>query len=223
MISGEGFRVRQNLSGMDDAGDSQTVLHLGVLDRVPSYEGYPRLLQLGKASPKDLFQDRKREGLDREGREIKSREWGSSHGVDIAQRVRGGDLPEGKGVIDNRSEKVDGLNQGKVVGQLIDPRVVRGLCPHQDFRVFGDREFLQNLVQILRTDLRGSARFLDVGRETNWIHLFSLLPFEGSVPGELGGSPRGSPPLFEFSLWASDVTLQEGYAVFSKNLGCSLF
>ena len=208
---------------MDDAGDSQAILHLGVLDRVTSYEGYPRLLQFGEASPKDLFQDRKRESLYREGREIKSREGGSSHGVDITQRIRGGDLSEGKGVIDNRSEKVDGLNQGEVVGQLIDPRVVRGLYPNQNLRMFGDREFLQNLVQILRTDLRGSARFLDVGRETNWIHLFSPLSFEGTVPGELGGSPRGSPPLFEFSLWASDVTLQEGYAIFSENLGCSLF
>ena len=89
--------------------------------------------------------------------------------------------------------------------------------------MFGDRELLQNLVQILRTDLGRSARFLDVSREANWIHLFSPLPLEGSVPGKLGDSLRRSPSLFELSLWASDVTLQEGYAVFSKNLSGSTF
>ena len=46
------------------------------------------------------------------------------HGVDVRERVGGGDLAEGEGVVDHRGEEVHGLDEGGGRVQTEDPRVV---------------------------------------------------------------------------------------------------
>ena len=49
------------------------------------------------------------------------------HGVDVAQRVGRGDLTEPVRIVYDRREKIDGLDQCEVLGNLIDPGIVRPL------------------------------------------------------------------------------------------------
>ncbi len=48
----------------------------------------------------------------------------SAHGIDVAQRIGGGDLAEGVGIVHHGSEEVHGLDQREVGSDFVDAGVV---------------------------------------------------------------------------------------------------
>jgi hypothetical protein len=69
-------------------------------------------------------------------------------------------------VIDHRREKVDGLNQGQIVGEPIDPGVVVGLGADEDVGVVASGQVAQNLRQPLGGQLARSAGTRGIVNET---------------------------------------------------------
>src|SRR4030095_16742458 len=72
----------------------------------------------------------------------------TAHGVDIAQRIGGGDLAENIGVIDDGGEKIDGVDDGEVGPKTIHPRVVGSFRSDQHVDVVKLRQAVQNLHEI---------------------------------------------------------------------------
>jgi MHS family metabolite:H+ symporter-like MFS transporter len=55
----------------------------------------------------------------------------ASHGVDIGERVRRGDPSERVRVIDDGRKEIDGLNEGQIIAQDENARIVEGLAPDE--------------------------------------------------------------------------------------------
>ena len=84
------------------------------------------------------------------------------HGVDVAQRISGGDLAENIRIIDDRSEKIDGVHDSEVRPETIYPRVVGGFRSDQHIDVVKLRQAVQNLHEVGGAELGGSTRGLDL-------------------------------------------------------------
>ena len=69
------------------------------------------------------------------------------------------------GVIDNGSEKIDGVDDGEVGPKTIHPRVVGGFRSDQHVDVVKLRQAVQNLHEIGGAELGGSTRGLDLLRQ----------------------------------------------------------
>jgi len=61
----------------------------------------------------------------RQRRDIQPEEGGSAHGINIRHAVGSRDAPVIIGVINHRCEKIDGENQGAILVELPDRRIVR--------------------------------------------------------------------------------------------------
>ena len=110
------------------------------------------------ATAQDFGEHRKRQLSHGEADDIERGDRLTTHGVDVGQRVGGGDLTEHVGVVDDRRKEVDRLHEGDVVGQRKDSRVVEGLAPHDKARIRDCRQSTQRLRQVTRTQLGGSTR-----------------------------------------------------------------
>jgi hypothetical protein len=72
----------------------------------------------------------------------------AAHGVDVAQGIAGGNLTECIGIIHNRREKINGLNQGQVIGYTIDAGVIRAVQPDQHIGISRKNQSAQRLLQV---------------------------------------------------------------------------
>src|SRR5262249_31902148 len=91
----------------------------------------------------------------------------TAHGIDIAQRISSGDLAKNIRVIDDGSEKIDGVDDGEVGTKTIDPRIVGGFGSDQHVGVVKLRQAVQNLHEVGGAELGGSTRGLDLLRQPN--------------------------------------------------------
>ena len=72
-----------------------------------------------------------------EPHQIKAREWSTAHGVDIAQRVRSGDLSKDKGIVNRRSDKVGSRHHRHIIIEAIDSCIVTLLEADQQILILG--------------------------------------------------------------------------------------
>ena len=107
-------------------------------DAVATEQRTIRLLNFLGPAPHDVEQDL-RVSLAREGHNRKRRERLAPHGVNVAQRICRGDLPEKIRVVDDRSEKVKRLHQREVISKTVYPRVVG--CIKADNQIWVERLF----------------------------------------------------------------------------------
>src|SRR5262249_18325709 len=98
-------------------------LGLFIADAVAADDCASGFHHLGKAAGQDAL-EYPNLGLFREADEGECRERLSPHGVNVAERVRRGDLAEGKGIVDDWRKEIDGLDQSLVGSYLIHARVV---------------------------------------------------------------------------------------------------
>ena len=87
----------------------------------------------------------------------------AAHGIDIAQRVGGGDGAKGVRIVDNGREEIDGLHQSELRRQLVHAGIVGGVKPYQHILIRPAGHRCQNLVQQLWTKLARSTGSLHVG------------------------------------------------------------
>ncbi len=86
-------------------------------------DGAARLDHLAEAAGQNLLQDAEIALLGKAD-QGERRERMAAHGIDVAERVGGGDLPEGVRVIDDRGKEVDRLDERQLRRELIHAGVV---------------------------------------------------------------------------------------------------
>lgn len=81
--------------------------------------------------------------------DIKSSQWLPAHSVNIRKSIGRRYLAELKGVIHNRREKINGLNQSLTVAQTINAGVIGAIITNQQIRVRNRREVFEGTGQKL--------------------------------------------------------------------------
>ena len=94
------------------------------------------------------------------------------HRVDVAERVRHGNLAECVRIVHDRGEEIDGLDDRQIVTETIDPCVLRMLHPHDKIRIGDERQIFKRFVQVARTYLTGSPRPVDRFGETHFLTFY---------------------------------------------------
>jgi hypothetical protein len=167
VVADLGAGVRNDLLRMDEAGDHQSVLRLGVVDAVAPDDGGAGLPDLIGAPLEDQAQDAEGQLRGGEADEVQGEDRPRPHGVDVAERVGGGHRPAGVGIVDDGSDEVHRLDDGQVVGELIHGGVIGRLRPDEESRIGERGQLTQHLSQVRRTDLAGSPRAVRQRRESN--------------------------------------------------------
>jgi len=70
--------------------------------------------------------------------DVHGRQCSAAHGIDVGQRICGGHQAEGVGIIDNGSKEIDRLDQGDIIGEPVDPRVITVLYSGNEIRVMSE-------------------------------------------------------------------------------------
>ena len=96
----------------------------------------------------------------------------AAHRVNIVERIGGGDLAKGIGIVHRRREKIQGLHQRQIVGNFIHARVFRMFISGQQTGIGDERQIAQNFGQVTRTDLTGSTCALNCFRQTDRLFFF---------------------------------------------------
>jgi hypothetical protein len=162
--STDAVEIPPNTLGVNHAGHGVAELEVFIADGMPTDDAASRLGHLREPAANDLLQQR-RVAVFREAHNGKRRNRASAHGIDIAQRISGGNLTVKIRVVHNGREKIHGLHQGEIFGDQIHPGVVVGVEPNENVRVSLPRQAAQHGVQQTGTQLGRSTRSLDHGRQ----------------------------------------------------------
>src|SRR5580692_2281564 len=101
---------------MNQTGDRIAKLNIVVANGMSADDGALRFVHLVQAAANDLLKNRgiafvwKAHNRERGN-------WLSAHGVDIAERIGGGDLAKGKRIVDDWREKIHGLHNRETVSE----------------------------------------------------------------------------------------------------------
>jgi len=99
---------------VDESGHGKSVEGLGVLHGVSSGESTTRFRDLVGTAFENLVDGLEREEIGRHRDDIHRGDGLASHGVDVGKGVGGRDLPEEVGVVDDRGEEIEGLDQSQI-------------------------------------------------------------------------------------------------------------
>ncbi len=119
---------------VDGSRHGVSKLDIVVADGVAADDGAIRFFHLVEAAADDLLENR-RVAFFGEAYDGKCRNRFSAHGVNIAERIGGRDLAEGEGIVDDRREKIYGLNKRKLLADQIHPGVVVGAEANEYVRI----------------------------------------------------------------------------------------
>jgi hypothetical protein len=106
------------------AGDRKAVLRFRIVDGVATHNGATGLSHDREATLDHLAEHVEWNSVAGPPDQLKRCEWISSHRVDIAQRVRRGDPAPVVRVIDDRREKVNGLDDDVAISNSKNPGVI---------------------------------------------------------------------------------------------------
>ena len=123
----EDFIEQANLSpaaAMGHKGGSATAKRFGAIDGMAAGDWNAGLAGGVGAAAHDFAQNLERQFIDRPGDEAERPQRFAAHGVDIRERVGGGDTAELEGVVHHRGEKIGGLRQPFARRQLVNACVV---------------------------------------------------------------------------------------------------
>ena len=155
-VAGPPGGVAQDPIGVGHADHGQPVLRLRVGDAVAAE--YRALIRHGGFGP-GAHDPRERGGLGvvGEGGDRQTEQGRSTHGVQVAEGVGGGDGAEGVGVVDDRREEVDRRDDGEVVAHTVDARIVGAVEPDQRIGVADQRHLRERFDQRGAPELAAAA------------------------------------------------------------------
>ena len=143
-------------SGMDGAGDRVAEFDFRIRHAVSAEHRAAGFAHFFESAEQDGF-EHFRIAVRRESHDRKRRNRRAAHGVNIAQRVGGGDGAEGERIVDDRREEVDGLHQRQIGAQSIHSGVVGCVEADKDVRIGDSRHRAEHFVQQLWTQFRRST------------------------------------------------------------------
>jgi len=153
-------RIRDDVVLVDESRDGEARLHLRVVDAVAADDGATGLFHLVDAAAEDFEHGLVGDLPDGESDHRQRGQRRAAHGVDIADGVRGGHLPERVWVVHRRREDVDRLDEGLAVAHVVDAGVVAGRHADQHARILDRRQVLQHTLEKRLIDFRRAARLL---------------------------------------------------------------
>ena len=109
---------------VDEPGDRHAVLGLGVVDRVAAADVAAGLVRDLQAAAQHLGGELGGQHVARPAEQVHRDDRRPAHGVDVGQRVGGGDPAERVRVVDDRREEVGGQHQPLAAGEADDRGVV---------------------------------------------------------------------------------------------------
>jgi hypothetical protein len=134
---------------------------------VAADERDPVLRQDLKPAAHDLREYREVNALLREARDGEGGRGRAAHRPNVVDGVQGGDAPVVERVVNDGREEVDGLDEGEVVRETVNPRVVGGLDADDQVRVARDVQTAQDLGEFARRELGRSTGARDHLCETH--------------------------------------------------------
>ena len=150
-IALDATRVRQ-------AQHHQAVNWLYRVNAVATRDGYACVLTHALPTRQNAPNHLGTEHIDGHTHQGQSEDGCAAHGIDIADRVGGGDATKVKRVVDDGHEEVGGGNQGLLVIELVHRRVVCRVYAHQQLRRQRKAAHAtQNIAQHARGDLATAA------------------------------------------------------------------
>ncbi len=132
--------LAHHLFRMDQAGDAQPVEGFRGGDCVAAGNGRASLPHFGRAARENLGHRLHSDFFGETGN-VQAEEHIPTHRVDVAHGIGRGNCAVEPGVIHNRREEVGGFDQGALVVQLVDGRIVRFAQTDQNIRIFVCREY----------------------------------------------------------------------------------
>ena len=127
------------------------------------------------AAAQDLVHDLPGHGLG-DGHDVERDRRLAAHGVDVGERVRCGDGAVGIGIVRDGREEIAGHDHGKVIGELVDRRVVALVEAHDEPGVALDGEVGEELREHSGAHLGTAARALRELGQLDIVHQSSIAP-----------------------------------------------
>ena len=152
---------------MNDAGDRHAIFYFFVDDAVAADDHRAAFYNFVGAAFEDLTENGKVHLALGKTDDVHAGLGLAAHGVDIAQRIGRGNLPESIGIVDDGREKIHRVDDGQVGPQTKHPGVVGGFGADQHVGVFELRQVVQNLHEVGGAELSGSTRGLDLLRQAH--------------------------------------------------------
>ena len=143
---------------IDDAGDGEAEDRFRRVDGVTTGQRDTRLFTGGATAVDHLARHFRSQLVDGPAEDRDGHHRRTAHGVDIADRIGGGDAAELERVVDDGHEKVGRADHRAAVAQVVGRRVVARLVAHQQARVGAHGEAaVKDLLQQLGRDLAAAA------------------------------------------------------------------
>ncbi len=157
-VAGPGAALSQQPIRVRRTDDRQPVLRLGIADRVPASEGPAGLADLRRRPVEDRRHRVPRQLLG-ERRDRQGEEDAAAHREHIAQRVRGRDLAERSGIVDQRRKEVERADDRELVTDPVRGRVVGSFQTRDQLRGLGSAgaQAAQRIGQQVRAELRRAS------------------------------------------------------------------
>src|SRR6185437_2583165 len=155
-VADGGVGVAEDAARIGAAGHGDAELELFVDDGVATDDDRAGLVDLVLPAAQDFGEDLERQLAGGETDDVERGERLAAHGVDVGEGVGGGDLAEGVGVVDDRREEVDGLDEREIVGEDEHAGVVEGLAPDEEPGIGVEREGAEGGREIAGPELGGA-------------------------------------------------------------------
>ena len=143
---------------------------------MPPDQGHAGLFYLVQPALYDLAEDLHIHLLEREGHEIHGCLGNTAHGIDVAEGVGGRDLSEPVWVIHDRRKEIHGLNDGDIIGHLVNAGIICPFEPHKHIRIGRDFKPAKRPVQVPWRQFGGSPCAFNRLCQTQFLLLTHHLP-----------------------------------------------
>ena len=177
----QGFAQHQQVAGLrrgialqacriDDADAHQAIDGLHRVDGVAARQRNTRRAAHRLAAFEDLGDRLVRQHVDGHAHDGQCHQRLAAHGIDVRQRIGGGDAAEVEGIVHDRHEEVGGGHDGLPVVDAVHRRVVSGLAAHQQVGEELRRQAAarQQLAEHTGGDLAAAAAAMGQRSEAGW-------------------------------------------------------
>src|SRR5258705_7695639 len=172
-----GAGIREYGGRGDRVGARITELDFEILDGVTAEQRDPRLAEFVEAAAENGADRFRFEAFFRKCCDRQRRQRPAAHRIDVADGIGGGDLAVAVWVVDNRREKIDGLDERRAALPPVHTRIVRGPEVDQDTVVGGRGNVTQHLSELACGEF---ARSTSAGNHLRQTHGHWLLSWRRS-------------------------------------------
>ena len=157
VISGLCSGIGNDVVRIDETGDRESVKRFGILHGVSTGEGAARFGDFVGSAFKDLIDGVEREEIGGHGDDVHRGDGLATHGIDVGEGIRGCDLSEEIGVVDDGSEEIEGLDKCQVRRNSVNGGVIGAGRSDEEIGILNVGNATQDLREFGLAELGGSS------------------------------------------------------------------